>query len=170
MTSRLTLPQPASAPAGTGLGKRVTIDAPRLWGGGVATAVVAALAAAVGVLVCRDLLQVKLVEPPLLTVTKSFAANYAITAFVLALAATGLAHLLSVATPRPRVFFGWIVAPRDGRDDGGAVRLGGHARGQDLRRSDQYGDRSVHRQSAVRRTVSHRCRCRTIVAAALGDR
>lgn len=91
-------------------GKRVAIDAPRLWGGGVATAVVAALAAAVGVLVCRDLLHIKLVEPPLLSVTKSFAANYAITAFVLALAATGLAHLLSVATPRPRVFFGWIVA------------------------------------------------------------
>jgi hypothetical protein len=35
--------------------------------------------------------------------------NYAITAFVLALAATGLAHLLSVITPRPRVFFGWII-------------------------------------------------------------
>ena len=35
--------------------------------------------------------------------------NYAITAAALALAATGLAHLLSVTTPRPRVFFGWIV-------------------------------------------------------------
>jgi Family of unknown function (DUF6069) len=91
-------------------GKRVMIDAGRLWAGGVATAVVAALVAAVGVLVCRDLLQVKLVEPPLLHVTGSFAANYAITAFVVALAATGLAHLLSIATPRPRVFFGWIVA------------------------------------------------------------
>ena len=90
--------------------KRVVIDAPRLWGGGLATAVVAALVAVVGVLVCRDLLHVKLVEPPLLRITSSFAANYAITAFVLALAATGLAHLLSVVTPRPRVFFGWIVA------------------------------------------------------------
>jgi hypothetical protein len=89
--------------------KRVMIDAPRLWGGGLATAVVAALVASVGVLVCRDLLDVKLVEPPLLRVTDSFAVNYALTAFVLALAATGLAHLLSVITPRPRVFFGWIV-------------------------------------------------------------
>jgi hypothetical protein len=62
-------------------GKRVAIDAPRLWGGGLATAVVAALVAVV-----------------------------AVTAFVAALAATGLAHLLSVVTPRPRVFFGWIVA------------------------------------------------------------
>jgi hypothetical protein len=90
-------------------GKRVVIDAPRLWGGGLATAVVAALVAAVGVLVCRDLLHVKLVEPPLLKITNSFAGNYAITAFVAALVATGLAHLLSVVTPRPRVFFGWIV-------------------------------------------------------------
>ena len=90
-------------------GKRVVIDAPRLWGGGLATAVVAALVASVGVLVCRNLLDVKLVEPPLLRVTDSFAVNYALTAFVLALAATGLAHLLSVITPRPRVFFGWII-------------------------------------------------------------
>jgi|SRR5512133_825659 Family of unknown function (DUF6069) len=89
---------------------RVVIDAPRLWGGGLATAVVAALVAAVGVLICRDLLHVKLVEPPLLPIAKSFPINYAITAFVLALAATGLAHLLSVVTPRPRVFFGWIIA------------------------------------------------------------
>jgi hypothetical protein len=101
--------EPVSRQPGPVSRKRVTVDAPRLWGGGVATAVVAALAAGVGVLVCRDLLNVKLVEPPLLHISKSFAANYAVTAFVLALAATGLAHLLSVATPRPRVFFGWII-------------------------------------------------------------
>jgi hypothetical protein len=88
---------------------RVVIDAGRLWGGGVATALVAALAAAVGVLICRDLLNVKLVEPPLLPFTDSFPINYALTAAILALAATGLAHLLSLATPRPRVFFNWIV-------------------------------------------------------------
>ena len=93
----------------TAPGKRVVVDAPRLWGGGLATAVVAALVAAVGVLVCRDLLHVKLVEPPLIKITDSFAGNYAITAFIAALVATGLAHLLSVVTPRPRIFFGWIV-------------------------------------------------------------
>jgi hypothetical protein len=75
----------------------------------VATAFVAALAAAVGVLICREVLDVRLVEPPLLGLTDSFPVNYAITAGALALAATGLAHLLSVTTPRPRVFFGWIV-------------------------------------------------------------
>jgi hypothetical protein len=48
-------------------------------------------------------------EPPLLRFTDSFPINYALTAAILALAATGLAHLLSLATPRPRVFFNWIV-------------------------------------------------------------
>jgi hypothetical protein len=95
-------PEPASR-------GRVAIDAPRLWGGGVATAFVAALVAAVGVLICRDVLDIKLVEPPMLGVTNSFPVNYALTAAVLALAATALAHLLSLATPRPQVFFGWIV-------------------------------------------------------------
>jgi hypothetical protein len=94
-------------------GKRVLIDAPRLWGGGLATAVVAALVASVGVLVCRDLLHIKLVEPPLLRFTNSFPVNYAITAFVLALVATGLAHLLSVITPRPQAFLaGSLLWPR----------------------------------------------------------
>ena len=88
---------------------RVVIDAGRLWGGGLATAFVAALVAAVGVLICRDLLDIRLVEPPLLRFTDSFAVNYAVTAAILALAATGLAHLLSLITPRPRVFFSWIV-------------------------------------------------------------
>jgi hypothetical protein len=96
-------------------GKRVVIDAPRLWGGGLATAVVAALVAVVGVLICREVLHVKLVEPPLLRITDSFPVNYAVTAFVLALAATGLAHLLSVITPRPRVFFAVRSAVPDGR-------------------------------------------------------
>ena len=46
---------------------------------------------------------------PTLTGGDSFALSYAATAFVLALVATGLAHLLAVTTPRPRSFFRWIV-------------------------------------------------------------
>jgi len=82
----------------------------RLWGGGVAAAVVAALIAVVGALICGEVLGVQLVElPMLLPIGESFALNYAATAFVLALAATGLAHLLAITTPRPRSFFRWIV-------------------------------------------------------------
>ena len=90
-------------------GGRVTVAASRLWAGGVATACVAALVAAVGVLF-SSVMDIKLVRlPVLMEITDSLALNYAATAFVFALAATGLAHLLTVTTPRPSVFFGWIV-------------------------------------------------------------
>jgi len=81
----------------------------RLWAGGVATGCIAALVAVVGVLLCSSALDVSLVPTLVVSITDSLAWNYAITAFVLALAATGAAHLLSVTTPRPRVFFGWLV-------------------------------------------------------------
>jgi hypothetical protein len=89
-------------------GGRVAVAASRLWAGGVATAFVAALVAAV--LLFSSVMDIRLVRlPVLLPITDSLALNYAATAFVFALAATGLAHLLTVTTPRPSVFFGWIV-------------------------------------------------------------
>ena len=88
---------------------RVTIDTGRLWGGGVATGLVAALVALVGVLVCA-ILDVRLVRPALLLdVVDRFAGDYALTAFVLTLIATGVAHLVTLTTPRPRMFFSWII-------------------------------------------------------------
>ena len=85
------------------------VDAGRLWAGGAATAVVAALVALVGVLVSEGLFDLTMVQPPLIPIGGSFAMRYAITAAVLALAATALAHLLVLTTPRPRSFFSWIV-------------------------------------------------------------
>lgn len=91
-------------------GGRVTVAAGRLWAGGVATAFVAALVAVVGVLFFSYVVDVKLVTTALLLpISNSLALNYAATAFLLGLAATGLAHLLSLTTPRPRAFFTWIV-------------------------------------------------------------
>lgn len=88
---------------------RVQVDAGRLWGGGVATGCVAALVAVVGVLIC-DILDVRLVRPALLVdVVDKFAGDYALTAFVLALVATAVAHVTALVTPRPRMFFSWIV-------------------------------------------------------------
>ena len=99
----MSIPEPfAPAP-----GRGPVVVAGRLWAGGVATGLVAALVAAVGVLLCSSVL--KLVRPRSLSISDSLALNYAITAFVLALLATGAAHLLSITTPRPRVFFGWLV-------------------------------------------------------------
>jgi hypothetical protein len=97
----------APRPAG---GYGTVIDSRRLWAGGAATACVAALVALIGVLLFNSVLDVKLVQHPLLlTLTGSLAVNYAVTAFVAALVATGIAHLLTATTPRPRLFFGWIV-------------------------------------------------------------
>jgi|RhiMethySRZTD1v2_1073278.scaffolds.fasta_scaffold1394454_1 uncharacterized protein DUF6069 len=97
------VPRPAAS-SGT------VIAASRLWAGGAATACVAALVAAVGVLLFSSVLNVRLVQPPLLlTPTGSLAVNWALTAFIAALVATGLAHLLSATTPRPRLFLGWII-------------------------------------------------------------
>jgi hypothetical protein len=71
--------------------------------------VVAALVALVGVLIGNTVLDLGMVEPPLLPIGDSFAVRYAVTAAVLALAATGLAHLLAVTAPRPGSFLSWIV-------------------------------------------------------------
>jgi hypothetical protein len=89
---------------------RVSVDAGRLWTGGLATALVAALTAWVGVLLALGVLDVNLATTAVvLHVSDSLGLNYAVTAFLAAVAATGLAHLLSVTTPRPRSFFSWIV-------------------------------------------------------------
>jgi|1186.fasta_scaffold108969_2 hypothetical protein len=91
-------------------GRDIAVDAGKLWAGGVATGFVAALVAVVGVLICGGLLDVRLVRPALLfNITDSFALDYALTAFVLTMVATALAHVLLLTTPRPLMFFSWIV-------------------------------------------------------------
>lgn len=89
---------------------RPRVDAGKLWAGGVATAVVAALVALVGVLVCRWLFNVPLLAP------RSDGAygdvhttDLVLVAAAAALLATGLAYLLLLSTPRPLAFFGWII-------------------------------------------------------------
>ena len=92
-------------------GRRLGVDAGRLWMGGLVTAVVAALVAVLGVLIARGLFDV-----PVLAPTREGAlgdastARLALLAAVAAVAATGLMHLLLVSTPRPFRFFTWIVS------------------------------------------------------------
>jgi hypothetical protein len=91
-------------------GRDVAVDAGKLWAGGAATACVAALVAVVGVLICGGVLDVRLIRPALLlNLTDSFALDYALTAFALTIIATALAHGLLLTTPRPRMFFTWII-------------------------------------------------------------
>ena len=95
------------APPPPGPSRIVNVRA--LWAGGAASAVVAALVAVVGVIVCQDVLDLEMVPPPLLPLGRSLSVQYALTSAVLALAATGLAHVLALTTPRPEIFFSWIV-------------------------------------------------------------
>ncbi|NMI00836.1 hypothetical protein HF526_26530 [Pseudonocardia sp. K10HN5] len=86
------------------------VNAGRLWSGGVATAVVAALIGLVGLLIARALLQIPYLAPVRAgALGDSRTIVLCVCAAIAALAATGLAHLLLVSTPSPMAYFGWIV-------------------------------------------------------------
>jgi hypothetical protein len=90
--------------------RRPTVDAGRLWAGGLATAVVAALIAVVGILLGRGLFDVDVLAPKGDGVWGDASTGwYALGAGVAALLATALMHLLLVSTPRPMRFFTWVV-------------------------------------------------------------
>ena len=96
---------------GSGTEPTRSIDAGRLWTGGVATALVAALVAVVGVLIARGLFDVPVLAPSSEgSLGNASTFRLAGLAAGAALLATGLLHLLLVSTPRPRQFFTWIVA------------------------------------------------------------
>jgi hypothetical protein len=89
---------------------RPVVEARRLWAGGVAAAIVAALIGVVGVLASRWLFGLPILAPQ----RDGAHGDVQTTALMLiaagaALAATAIAHLLAVSTPRPTVFLGWIV-------------------------------------------------------------
>lgn len=86
----------------------LTVDAGRLWAGGAATAVVAALVSLVGLLVARvfDIEPLRPLDGALIEMP---AVRYAFLAAAGALVATGLMHALLLSTPRPQSFFTWIV-------------------------------------------------------------
>ena len=89
---------------------RPKVDARMLWSGGVATAVVAGLIALVGVLVCRWLFNIPILAPKRYgAYGDAHTTTLVLIAAAAALVATLLAHLLLLSTPRPMVFFGWIV-------------------------------------------------------------
>ena len=89
-------------------GGRVAVG--RLWSGGAATAVIAALIAVVGIFLARGLFDVPVLAPEGAGVWgDADTVTYALWCALAALAATGLLHLLLVTTPRPLRFFGWIV-------------------------------------------------------------
>jgi hypothetical protein len=103
-----TVPNPSSGPPPAP--RRPRVNGAQLWSGGVATAVVAALVALVGILICRWVLHIPILAP------KSDGAwgnattgDYVLVSALAALVATGLMHLLMLGTPEAGAFFGWII-------------------------------------------------------------
>ena len=86
------------------------VDGRTLWSGGAATAVVAALIALVGILVCRWLFTIPILAPQRDGAWgDASTAGYVFASAAIALFATALMHLLLLSTPRPRLFFTWII-------------------------------------------------------------
>jgi hypothetical protein len=92
----------------------VRLNAGRLWAGGIATAVVAALVVVVGVYITRGVLGIPVLAPKAASnFGNSTTAVYAALAAGCTLLATGLLHVLLLGTPRPVSFFIWITALAD---------------------------------------------------------
>ncbi|MBN0041166.1 hypothetical protein JN535_13435 [Cellulosimicrobium cellulans] len=89
---------------------RLAVEAGRFWAGAAATALVAALIGLLGVIIFERIFSITLVPPPDLFGTGSRQAAWAIDGAILAVLAAGVLHLLILSTPRPRAFFGWIMA------------------------------------------------------------
>jgi hypothetical protein len=89
---------------------RTVVDSGRLWAGGLASAIVAALAAVVGFLVVRGLFGIPVLAPEADGAWGDISTTmYALCAALAALLATGLVYLLILFTPAPYMFFGWIM-------------------------------------------------------------
>ena len=87
------------------------VDPKALWAGGVATAVVAALIALAGILIARWLFTIPILAPKNDGAWGNASTGmYVLAAAGAALVATAIMHLLLLTTPRPRLFFGWIIA------------------------------------------------------------
>ena len=99
-------------PASTdGAGRpRFRPDPGRFWAGAVATAIVAALIALVGILICRWTLKIPILAPAGDGAWgDAHTGEYVLVAALVALVAAGLLYLLVLSTPQPTVFFRWII-------------------------------------------------------------
>jgi len=87
-----------------------TVNAGRLWAGGAAAAVVAALLAVAGIVIARGIFDVPILAPEGDGVWGDASTWwYAVWAAVAGLLATAVAHVLALTTPQPQTFFGWII-------------------------------------------------------------
>lgn len=89
---------------------RVRPDSAQFWAGAVATAVVAALIALVGILVCRWTLGIPILAPAGDGAWgNAHTGEYVLLAALIAIVAAGVLYLLALGTPQPGMFFDWIM-------------------------------------------------------------
>jgi hypothetical protein len=89
---------------------RVRPDSAQFWAGAVATAVVAALIALVGILICRWTLRIPILAPAGAGAWgNAHTGEYVLLAALIALAAAGVLYLLVLGTPQPGMFFDWMM-------------------------------------------------------------
>jgi hypothetical protein len=91
--------------------RQPVVNAGKLWAGGMATALISALIAIVGILVGRGLFDVDVLAPKGDGVWGDASTFwYAVAAAGASLLATALAHVLILFAPKPMRFFGWVIA------------------------------------------------------------
>ena len=89
---------------------RVRPDSAQFWAGAVATAVVAALIALVGILICRWTLGIPILAPAGDGAWgNAHTGEYVLLAALIAIVAAGVLYLLVVGAPQPGMFFDWIM-------------------------------------------------------------
>jgi len=86
-----------------------TVDGGRLWMGGAMAGVVGAGVAVVGLLIARGIFDIPVLVQREGQLINASTLWYAAAAFVCALIATALLHVLLLAAPRPFTFYGWIT-------------------------------------------------------------
>jgi hypothetical protein len=89
---------------------RVRPDSAQFWAGAVATAVVAALIALVGILICRWTLGIPILAPAGDGAWgNAHTGEYVLLAALIAIVAAAVLYLLALGTPQPGMFFDWIM-------------------------------------------------------------
>jgi uncharacterized protein DUF6069 len=89
---------------------RVRPDSAQFWAGAAATAVVAALIALVGILICRWTLRIPILAPAGAGAWgNAHTGEYVLLSALIAIVAAGLLYLLVLGAPQPALFFDWIM-------------------------------------------------------------
>ena len=104
-------PQDPEAPAAARTeDPRLGLEVGRFWAGALATVVVCALIGLVAAFLLGEVFELDLQSPPDLFGSGSDMVAWTVMGGLFALIASVVLHLLVMSTPRPRTFFGWVVA------------------------------------------------------------